>query len=196
MEIISQKMIKDPFDILELNIIDFNRLNGSWNNQGDALKTIFSWFKNTAMVTRIKVDDFRNAPVLDNWPGWEHAGYHEKIGQLYWNWFYCNHPGGEIHFSDSPDFWGLMPPYEGKRARIHGDIGKVSASAFSFSQKFMRINDIWISVLDNGEEHVVIESFMDIYRVVTEGIRKNGYITDPPNTTKAAISKVYQLSFF
>src|SRR6266567_6954646 len=56
MEVIEQKIIKSELDIMKLNIIDWNRLNGSWRNPADAVRTISSWFLGRAMYTIARED--------------------------------------------------------------------------------------------------------------------------------------------
>jgi len=160
MEIITQKLITSPFEILEADIIDFNRLNGVWNNSGDALKTIFSWFDHSATITKVRIPDFHEAPVRDDWPGWDHIGHHAEIGQAYWNWFHL-HKKGTLNFSDAPDFYGV---FEGG-GMFWGDVGKVSASTFAMTQKGMSAGDLWISLLEDGNLQVIIECHINIVEI-------------------------------
>jgi len=153
MEIISQKLITDPLDIMSAPIIDFNRLNGVWECAADAVRTIFSWFDHMATITIVDIPDFHNAPERDDWPGWDHVGGHPELGRKYWNWFFWRHPRGKLKFSDSPDFYGGF----GDGALFWGDIGKVSASAFAMTQKQLRAHDLWVSVLGGGIRQVLIE---------------------------------------
>jgi hypothetical protein len=44
MPVVEQRLIESERDIMKLDIIDLNRLNGSWANSFDALQTIASWF--------------------------------------------------------------------------------------------------------------------------------------------------------
>lgn len=154
--ITKQKYITTPYDILELDIIDFNRLNGVFRDTREALETVFSWFNNTAVVTDAIIDDFFDAPKRIDWPGWDHCGNHPEIGELYWNWFFWKGLG-TIQFSDSPDFHGTI----GDKL-FFGDIGKVSASTFALTQKGMGSHDLWISILDNGRRHIIVETQIDI----------------------------------
>jgi len=167
MKIIEQRFIESPLDILELNIIDFNRLNGVWGNPREAIDTIFSWFDPMltpgAVFTICNIDDFERAPDRDDFPDWKHIGSHVEIAKYFWNWFFFNHPNGHLRLSDSPDFWGNFGEFF---PTMRGDFGKVSASTFALSQKAMQKNDIWVSVLGNGSEHVIIESqysILDFY---------------------------------
>jgi len=145
-------------DVLSLDIIDFNRLNGHWSDSSGALKTIFSWFDGMAVATVAKIHNYLEAPKRDDWPGWDHCGSHSGVGQTYWNWFWWNHPNGELCFDDQPDFFGMFDD----GSRFWGDVGKVSASTFAMSQKFLRKNDLWISLLGDGSRQVLIESLVDI----------------------------------
>lgn len=163
MKLLKQKKIESPLDIMELDIIDWNRLNGSWNNAGEALQSISSWFVGSAHYTIIE-HDLSHAPERDDWPGWDHVGNHEPLGRLYWNDFHY-HRAGKITFSDAPDFYGQFIGKDGKPgAHFYGDIGKISAQAFAITQKKMRAHDLWISVIDTHHQ-VLIESLLDIQTV-------------------------------
>jgi len=146
---------------LEAEIIDFNRLNAVWKNSGDALKTIFSWFDNVATITKVRIPDFHDAPIRDDWPEWKNIGNHPQIGKAYWNWFFLHHERGELNFSDAPDFYG---EFEGG-GMFWGDIGKVSASTFAMTQKGMSAGDLWISLLEDGGLQVVIECHINIVEI-------------------------------
>ncbi len=56
MPVVEQKLIESERDIMKLDIIDWNRLNGSWANSFDALQTIASWFAHNAYYTVVKHD--------------------------------------------------------------------------------------------------------------------------------------------
>lgn len=157
MKVLDQGFFQSDYDILKLNIIDWNRLNGTWGNPGDAIRTITSWLVGRAGYTVLE-SDLHRYPVRNDWPGWEHPGDHERLGRLYWNCFHASHLG-ELHFSDAPDFYGRIVTQDGEQ-QIWGDIGKVSAQAFAITQKKMGKHDIWVSVLDDVRE-VVIESLTD-----------------------------------
>jgi len=158
MGIIEQKLFTSELDIMKLNIIDWNRLNGSWRNPAEALRTISSWFVGNAAYTILRAD-LTEFPERSDWPGWKHAGRHERLGRLYWNAFYDSDMG-TITFADEPDFSGMLifPGYE---RHFWGDIGKVSAQCFAMTQKCMREGDLWISVLDERTQ-VIIEAGYDI----------------------------------
>lgn len=164
MKILEQGTIKDSYDIMKLNIIDWNRLNGSWSNAGEALKTITSWFKGRAQYSIVEYD-LTIAPNRNDWPEWNHIGNHERMGRLYWNTFKGREIEGEtLVFSDAPDFYGKMVAFEGcsrKFVDFWGDIGRVSAQAFAITQKSMRAHDIWISLPDEKHQ-IIIEVQSDI----------------------------------
>ena len=191
MEIISQKLITDPFDIIDAGIIDLHRLNGHWKTSGDALRTIFSWFDRKATLTVAHIPTFHDAPERNDWPGWVHVGNHSAYGKLYWNWFFWNHPGGELHFSDSPDFFGNFP----KGESFWGDIGIVSASAFALTQKGMRLGDLWISVLDDGTRQVLIEPHYSILETYGEMIMSASSSANNTNQHEKLLSGI-QLKLF
>lgn len=158
-QIINQKLVTSPMDLLGLNIIDFNRLNGYWNNTGDALTSIFSWLENFAVVTIYQINDFDQAPKRDDWPEWLHVGHHSHVGKKFWNWFLWYHPEAKLYFSDEPDFWGEYPD----GGLLCGDLGLVSASSFLLAQASLGKGDVWISVLNGGHKHVMIEILADRY---------------------------------
>jgi hypothetical protein len=161
MKLKTQKQIKTKDDIFELGIIDFNRLNGVFQNPNDALNTIFSWYELGAIVSIIDCSDiWGEVKTRNDFPGWKHVGTHVEVGKKYWDFFWANFEGLEntwLQFSDSPDFQGAI---EGKT--FWGDIGQVSASAFAISQKQMDKGSLWITIIDNGNTHVLIESLVNI----------------------------------
>lgn len=158
MEIIRQFTISTASDIMSLDIIDFNRLNGCWSNSGKAIDTILSWFNGAAIATEVIIHNYFDAPKRLDFPGWDHVGGHEKIGRLYWDWFYWNHENGKLNYSDSPDFYGEFDD----GAMFWGDVGRVSASAFAMTQKGMRDHDLWITLKGNGDHQILIEPQVDI----------------------------------
>jgi len=166
MEVIEQKIFKYELDIMKLNIIDWKRLNGSWRNPADAVRTISSWFLSRAMYT-IAREDLTEFPERDDCPGWKHAGRHERLGRLYWNAFYGSDMG-TITFADEPDFSGTLI-FPGYKRHFWGDVGKVSAQCFSMTQKCMREGDLWISVLDERTQ-VIIEAEYDIAAAVEKNL--------------------------
>lgn len=158
--IIDQRMIYNSQDVLKLKIIDWNRLNGYWNNPAEALDAITSWFAGNAYYSIIE-HDIRAAPQRDDFPGWKHVGAHEEIGELFWNDFH-DRLNGKLTFSDSPDFYGELYGEDGKVGNLFwGDIGQVSASAFAHTQKQLSAHDLWISVLSETRQ-IIIEPLIDI----------------------------------
>ena len=158
-KIIEQKVIEDWYDVMKLDIIDWDRLNGSWHNPADALLSIVDWFAGTARYMIVEYD-LRQAPKRSDWPGWDHLGNHKFLGQLFWNTFYARNLG-KLIFSDEPDFYGsLTLPGCPKEVRFFGDVRRVSAQTFALVQKKMNKHDLWISVL-NEERLVIIENLVD-----------------------------------
>lgn len=150
-------LFKSPSDLLSLEIIDFNRLNGSWANPGAAMDTIFSHLRDgRASYVVYDVPEFWEAPLSPGFPEWNHVGNHPAIGRQLWNWFRWRLPEYELKFMDSPDFCATRST-GGRTHFIWGDIGTVSASAFAYSQKLMRQGDMWMSILDDGSRHVLID---------------------------------------
>jgi len=172
MDIVEQGFFTSELDIMKLNIFDWNRLNGSWRNPADALRTISSWFVRNAGYTLAR-EDLTAFPERDDWPGWKHAGRHERLGRLYWNAFHASEMG-MITFSDEPDFHGTLILGDGYESHFWGDVGKVSAQCFAMTQKCMRKGDLWISVLDERTQ-VIIEACSDI----AAAVEKNLGITVP-----------------
>jgi len=158
MPVVEQRLIESERDIMKLDIIDWNRLNGSWANSFDALQTIASWFAHKAYYTVVK-HDLRFAPNID-WPRWKHAGSHEYLGHLYWNDFYYRQRGNLV-FSDEPDFHGTLNHPDGGISHFWGDIGKVSAQIFALTQKELGAHDLWISVVDEHTQ-IIIEPFVNL----------------------------------
>jgi hypothetical protein len=154
----SSKLFKSQFDLMALNIVDWNRLNGYWDNPAEALETLSSWFVGTSYYTVVDLD-ITKAPERDDFPGWEHVGGHERIGKLYWNWFHASLKG-KLVFSDSPDFYGEIQIGD-KIQHFWGDIGKVSPFALAQTQKSMDIGDLWISIVSTKQQ-VVIEPVVSL----------------------------------
>lgn len=153
-----------PYQVMGLNIMDFNRPNGVWSNPGDALETISSWLIHRARFTKIEVMDFEDAPVRDDCPDWKHYGKtHGPIGENLRNWFYWKFPHSKLALADEPDFYGWFAVDDGfdHKPKFWGDIGKVSISTFSRTIKGMSNGDLWISVLDEGRRQVIIELLVD-----------------------------------
>ncbi len=167
-KLIEQKIIESEYDILRLDIIDWNRFH-PWDHPGDALRSISSFFIGGAYYSIIETD-LRAAPQRDDWLGWRHVGNHEYYGRLYWNWFH-HYQNGELHFSDSPDFSGTLTRPNEYSARFWGDIGKVSARAFSDAQISMHAGDLWISIIGEDKQ-VIIETLVDIAKLHVESLIK------------------------
>jgi hypothetical protein len=160
MPAIDHGLIRSEKDIMKLNIIDWKRFN-PWPDPQAALQTIFSWFDNAAHYTVFQ-HDMEACPKREDFPGWHHAGNHESSGEMYWNWFHYWHGDyGDLHFSDSPDFYGSFHYPDEKIQHFWGDIGQCSAQAFARAQKQMSDGDLWISIKGTHKQ-VVIESHVDI----------------------------------
>lgn len=149
---------------MELDIIDFKRPSGYFNNPKDALVVAASWLKWLARVTVIETDDFWTVPGRDGFPQWEHPGkYHREVARQYWNWFYHYHPGHKLTMSDSPDFFGTLK----NGALLFGDVGQTSPSAFITTIRGMSKNDIWVTLLleRDRDRQIVIEYVLDIWNL-------------------------------
>ena len=194
MKMLEQWYVTSLEDVGKLHIIDFNRLNGYWeNNPARALKTIGSWLINRTCATYIECD-LKQFPVHPGFQ-WEHVGNHEPLGQLYWNAFH-NMFIGEIHFQDAPDFSGRIYFEERGSKPVHfeGDIGQVSASTFALDVlPTMHKDDIWISILDE-RHHLILEFLDDLTTLISKHMEKQ-YGLQEPKKRRAAIRKK-QLSLF
>jgi hypothetical protein len=106
-----------------------------------------------------QVDNFWACPEVPGWPGWTHVGNHVGIGEKFYSFMKTVMPVKKLHFSDSPDFHGEFKgkTLEGLTPRFFGDIGTVSFGAFLESWTNMRMGDYWISVLGNGDVHLIIQ---------------------------------------
>jgi len=141
----------------DLDIVDWSRTNGAFRNPYQAMTHTCSWLINRAWYT-ISQEDMTLAPVRDDWPDWKHAGQHEELGRIWWNYF-LNVGEGVSHqlaMPDVPDFCGSVT-YEGVEHQVFGDIGSIPVQACVASTKQMRPGDLWISVCDT-QTHIVIES--------------------------------------
>lgn len=174
MKVLKQALFTDPFEIMELGIIDWGRLNGTWPNEGAAVKTIGRGLLGNATYTSIE-RDLRGYPERADWPGWQHAGNHEYLGRLYWNMFRATFPHSELVFADEPDFYGTIRE-GGIEQSLWGDIGRVSAQCFALTVGRMRPGDLWVSVLDE-QRQVIIESHHDYQQAITDALG----ITGAPN---------------
>jgi hypothetical protein len=160
-QIIERKMIESVYDLTDLGIIDWHRLNGYWRNEADAIEAVASWFIGRAEYSIVQCD-LTKYPMLDKEQfKWKHVGEgHWQLGYKYWSYFKQRNIG-TIAFGDQPDFWGEFLFKDGHKARFWGDIGNVSASTFARAQKWMREGDLWISVLDDFRQ-VLIEAQEDL----------------------------------
>lgn len=162
--IIKQCEIQSIDDLVNLDIIDWHRLNGTSSSPLVAMRDVSSWFIGRAGYTIIECD-LHQFPTRDDWPGWEHSGNHEGIGRLYWNYFYAQHPDSQLTFSDEPDFYGFLKT---SNAHFWGDIGKVSVSAFALTTiRKMKAHDIWISIPDYKTQ-VIIETFENFQELFSQ----------------------------
>lgn len=167
----SQKILETSNEILNLGILDWNRLNGYWDGVGDALRTVESWLLSGFMVFDYEDTNWHWSQV--DVPGffWKHVGNHVEPGKAYWNWFYNTHPDGKLVFSDSPDFHGTL--FNGEH-RFWGDIGKVSPSTFMHTIHKMDEGDLWISI-DGGPHQTILEALCSPLELLEEeGTVSNG----------------------
>ncbi|HEX2614877.1 MAG TPA: hypothetical protein VHL10_05240 [Nitrososphaera sp.] len=157
MKVLQQGVFRSAEEVTALHMIDFKRTNGYWeDNTLKGIETVASWLVGTTAYTVAEIDLSRY-PTRSDWPGWNHRGYHEPIGKLYWNFFFAQFEkqGGKLCFSDAPDFAGSFIDTEGVERRVFGDVGEVSVSTFVLDVlPHLRDQDLWISVLD--EHHQVI----------------------------------------
>lgn len=163
--IVETGLIKTAKDLVKLNIVDWNRLNGYWDNPQEAAESISSWLIAGECHYSIYKDDITKAPNRGDWPGWRHVGNHPEMGRLFWNWFHLN-KNGTIHFSDSPDFHGtfLSPINPSDESTFYGDIGLVSASTFMHTMRNFSENYMWISVVDHDTQ-ILIEPMFSIRQI-------------------------------
>lgn len=107
-------------------------------------------------------------PKRDDFPGWNHAGYHEITGKDFWNYFHYSF-NGELRFHDSPDFSGTIfyddprdQKYKGgTKRKFYGDIGKVSPIAMLDTMYSRFGNPFWVSVSDNCQTIIVLEDGLE-----------------------------------
>jgi hypothetical protein len=167
-DIIEQKLIESTIDLCRLNIIDFHRCNGLWgNNAAVAMNTIGNWLTKNAVYTIYRCD-MRQYPDRSDFPGWNHVGNHQELGQLYWNMFHASFKG-TLEFSDMPDFSGTIQFDDlDKPVSLFGDIGRVSASTFGVDVlPHLSTHDLWLSILDE-HTHVLLEVTADIGKLLHE----------------------------
>lgn len=169
MEMIEQKVITCLRDIGRIDIIDFRRCNGLWeNNFVRPLEYIGNCLIGMAGYTIIR-DDLRIYPDRDDFPHWKHVGKtHRPLGKLFWNMFHAQFQG-TLLFHDMPDFSGTMIFDDSKdQVSFWGDIGQVSASTFGIDVlPHVKKGDLWITVV-NHDIHIVVEFLEDIGRLLHE----------------------------
>jgi hypothetical protein len=157
MTIVYSKMIETPYDIMEADILSFAK-----PGSGEYLRIAFECLDKLARITKLYIPDFHDAPGRDDFPGWRHAGNHETIAKAYWDWLHWRDQGCRIAFGDSPDISGSF----GDGALFVGDIGQVSADTFVRSIKRLDEHEVWLSVLDDGCNHIMIEPMVSIRALV------------------------------
>jgi hypothetical protein len=163
--IIEQGTIRTSDDISKLQILNWSRLNGYWdNNPARVMQFITGWLMNKATYTIAHVP-LRTYPALATWPSWKQGGRQEELGRLFWNSFLAAGTA-TLTFFDKPDFEGsLQTDSRPEPFQVYGDIGKVSASTFALTLARMREGDLWISVLDE-ETQVILELLFDLHDAV------------------------------
>jgi len=167
MRIIKQKQIESISDVTGLRIIDFNRCNGLWeNNPYEAMNAVAPWLiGNTYTIIH---HNMRMEPVRDDFPGWQHAGTHEHMGKLFWNYFHHRFQG-EIAFHDMPDFSGNII-FKDYKVNFLGDVGRVSVSTFALNVlPKLREYDLWITMISE-DTHLIMECQYDIGAVLGKHI--------------------------
>jgi hypothetical protein len=165
-----QTLIGSAHQILQLDIVDWNRLNGYWEHPAAALETVASWLLGNAVYGKLQVD-MSAAPDRDDWPGWQHAGNHAPIGRLFWNWFHWK-KRGTLVFADAPDFSGTLHLVNGQTINFFGDIGKVSPSPFLRTIKLLEQDDIWISI-PNTKTQISIEPLISMQALWQETLQES-----------------------
>lgn len=114
------------------------------------------------------VKNFWKCPEASGWEGWEHVGNHVGIGRQFYNFAKATLPVKELKFGDSPDFYGTFhgKTLENEPIRFYGDVGTVSFGAFFESWLSMKMGDYWISVLGNGDIHLLIQKCYTRYPLI------------------------------
>ncbi len=155
-----QGIIRTADDFLDLNIINWAGLNGSWRHSGAAMHSVCGWLINTTAYSVVEAA-LHGYPERADWPNWKHPGQHEGLARLYWNAFYARNLGNLV-LADAPDFYGEFDNGDEGPVRLFwGDFGKVSAQAFALTLSSLRANDLWISVLDERTQ-VVLEPLVSL----------------------------------
>jgi hypothetical protein len=161
-EIISQGYIETPYDFVRLDLVDWNR--AKVHERQHIMDAISSWFVCTSYYYILKVD-LLAYPERNDFPGWKHAGHHEDMGKLYWNFFHDHFEEGTLKFADSPDFSGSFI-MDGKTTSVYGDIGHVSPIGMREAIACLKQFDNWVTVVDT-QTQIIIQPFMDIWRLNT-----------------------------
>lgn len=163
--ILEQGLIRSEDDLTKLSFIDWNRPSYA-SNPARTIRGISNWTRK-AMKYSIMKCDMHKSPMRDDFPDWKHAGHHERIGSLYWNWFHYqfeDSPKKELCFFDSPDFSGSITFPSRMKTRFWGDIGKCSAFAFFESMLQMRPGDLWITIRDSSTQ-LILEAQVDFFGI-------------------------------
>lgn len=147
-------------DLLEnYRAVDLNR------RMHFTMRTAFEWLDRCLVnpiacsIEVYRVRNFWSCPEVSGWKDWKHVGNHVGIGKQFYNYAKTILPVKSLVFSDSPDFYGEFEgeTLEDQTPRFFGDIGTVSFGAFFHSWINMRMGDYWISVLGNGDIHLLIQ---------------------------------------
>jgi hypothetical protein len=163
--VIEQGIISTSNDLCKLQIIDWHRLNGDFeNNPARAVQLATNWLTLKATYTIAHIP-LRTYPTRNDWPGWKQGGQQESLGRLFWNAFLATRRG-TLTFSDEPDFAGsYQATSRPEPFQVYGDIGQVAASTFIFTLAHMSEGDLWISVLDE-ETQIILELLFDLQNAV------------------------------
>jgi len=178
--IIKQAEIVTPNDFTDLEIVDWNR----WRYGGlaSAMASLPRWLI-SCWYTVIEYD-LGKEPLRDGFD-WGHYGApHHHLGHQYWSFFQRAFPGGEITFSDAPDFSGFFLSDDGVKNEFIGDIGQVSASAFFLNAlPHFHKGTLWITVHTN--QQIIIESSYDIEMAIRENVGRQFGFAGPHATLVA-----------
>ena len=150
--------LKTIRDILSLDIVDLNRLNGYWSNPAECIDSMWSWLtmngKGGFFASWVEPDTW-GQHTREDFPEWKHVGNHVSVGIDYWAWFMSTrqNDSDSLSFSDSPDFYGDIGSNH-----FWGDIGKCSPDVITRTVKQMQAGDLWISLVGDGSLHIVLEA--------------------------------------
>lgn len=161
--ILEQGLISSEDDLAKLGLFDWNR---SYSNPAKFMRGITNWTRK-AMKYSIMKCEMHRSPHREDFPDWKHVGSHERMGSLYWNWFYdqfADCPDKELLFNDSPDFSGCITFPSGTTTRFWGDIGRCSAFAFVESMLQMHPGDLWITLPDSSTQ-IILEAQVDYFGI-------------------------------